>query len=66
MEQAKELFNAAIPKMRDALAFYTLERHLIMHCNITLEISELYRWGTPPPVAHSSVWSGTSSDLTAC
>jgi len=48
MEEAKELFNAAVPKMRDALAFYTLEEHLIMHCNITLEISELYRPGSQP------------------
>lgn len=44
-DEAKEIFNVGMRKLRQGLAFYPLEdgENLVHHCNIILEISQLYR-----------------------
>ena len=44
MEEAKEIFNAGIRKLRIGLDYYSIEKYPIMHCNLILEITELYRY----------------------
>ena len=43
MDEAKDIFNAGIRKIRVGLDYYSLEKHPVMHCNLILEITELYR-----------------------
>ena len=44
MDDAKEIFNAGIRKIRIGLDYYSLDKHPVMHCNLILEITELYRY----------------------
>ena len=57
MDEAKGLFNAAVRKLREALDYHQLDGHVTMHCNLTLEISELYKYASQtrdPEEAQSS------------
>ena len=46
MDEAKGVFNAAVRKLREALDYYQLDGHVTMHCNLTLEVSELYKYAS--------------------
>lgn len=43
MEEAKDIFNAGMRMLKEALTYFDMEKHLLTHCNAILEISEMYR-----------------------
>lgn len=63
--QAKDLFNCGVRKLGQALEYRTLDGHVTMHCNITLEISELYRCGTCHPASKGG-GCGTTAEEVVC
>lgn len=57
-EEARELFNKALPAFKAAMEHYQLDGWVTEHCNILMEISNLYRWGgLAPAVWHAfTLW----------
>lgn len=44
MDEAKQIFNAGMRKYKEALTYYKLGgKLLVAHCNIVMDISQLYR-----------------------
>ena len=70
MAEAKGLFNAAVRKLREALDYYQLDGHVTMHCNLTLEVSELYKYAFPDlwgqgPCGSTELWLNNMLSLQA-